>query len=162
MGAQSSPASRWPSFPALRGTYALLLRLGSPLRVQVGRLGRFELAAGHYLYVGSAHGAGGLRARVGRHLRTEKKPHWHIDALTARVPVIAVAWSVSPQRLECIWAARVAALEGVRVPIAGFGASDCACRAHLFSVPREHIEAVWRALAPLQITLPFGRDVEGK
>ncbi len=149
-----------PSLPAQRGTYALLLRVGAPLEVQVGRLGRFSLAVGHYLYVGSAHGAGGLRARVGRHLRAEKKPHWHIDALTARVPVVAVAWRVSPERLECLWAARVAALEGVRAPVLGFGASDCGCQAHLFHVPSARLRAVWGALAPLELASALRGDVE--
>ena len=159
-------APPWPEFPTQRGTYALLLRAGAPLSVQVGRLGHFTLAAGLYVYVGSAHGAGGLRARVGRHLRAEKKAHWHIDALTARLPVIAVAWSVAPERLECVWAARVAALADVGVPIPRFGASDCRCAAHLFAVPHAQIPALWRALAPVQIAWrdgsALGRDPEGQ
>ena len=164
MPAEAPP---WPEFPAQRGTYALLLGVDAPLRLAVGRLGKFELAAGHYLYVGSAHGAGGLRARVGRHLRAEKKPHWHIDTMTARAPVIAVAWSAAPERLECVWAGRVAALAGVRVPIARFGASDCGCAAHLFGVPRAQVCAVWRTLAPVVVVWrrgvsAFGCDAEGQ
>ncbi len=41
------------------------------------------LHSGVYVYVGSAMGAGGLRARVKRHLSSSKKIHWHIDLVTS-------------------------------------------------------------------------------
>ena len=41
------------------------------------------LAPGCYVYAGSARGPGGIRARVRRHLRPDKTPHWHIDQVTA-------------------------------------------------------------------------------
>ena len=67
------------------------------------RFGKLTLAAGQYAYVGSAHGPGGLRARVGRHLRAEKPLHWHIDYLTAALPVMHVVTVVVTDgaRLEC-------------------------------------------------------------
>ena len=37
--------------------------------ISIGRLGQQHFPIGDYFYVGSARGAGGLRARVGRHLR---------------------------------------------------------------------------------------------
>ena len=59
-----------------KGTYALLLHLDSQRRIAVGRLKEFDFPAGHYVYVGSALGPGGLGARIGRHLRPCTKAHW--------------------------------------------------------------------------------------
>ncbi len=118
--------------PDAPGTYALLLRLLRPTVVGVGRLGRFHLAAGWYVYVGSALGPGGLAARVGRHLRREKRLHWHVDYLLAVAPVVAVWYAVGRERRECAWARSLAARPGAILPVRGFGASDCHCPAHLF------------------------------
>ncbi|GAB4572644.1 MAG: GIY-YIG nuclease family protein [Anaerolineae bacterium] len=122
------------ALPALPGTYALLLHARAAQTVQVGRLGVFTLGPGWLVYVGSAQGPGGLRARVGRHCRAAKAHHWHIDYVTAVVPVQAVWAVVSTERLECRWAAALSALPGAGRPIAGFGASDCGCRGHLVAV----------------------------
>jgi Uri superfamily endonuclease len=120
--------------PAVPGSYILLLYLEAPTTICAGRLGALPLPAGWYAYTGSALGPGGLRARVGRHLRADKKRHWHIDALTAAAPVMAV-WAVpSPQRLECLWAEALRTLPGVTIPAVGFGASDCGCPAHLLHI----------------------------
>ena len=101
------------------------------------RLGQVTLAAGQYAYVGSAHGPGGLRARVGRHLRADKPLHWHIDYLTAAIPVVHVVALASTARLECTWAKRLLVLNGAAVPAPGFGSSDCRnrCPAHLIRLP---------------------------
>lgn len=61
----------------------LLLRLPRPATIGVGRLGSFQLAAGWYAYIGSAHGPGGLVARTSRHLRSPKPLRWHVDYLRA-------------------------------------------------------------------------------
>ncbi len=73
-----SPVAALPSAP---GTYALLIRVDAPLVIHAGRLGTVALERGWYVYTGSAHGPGGLRARVSRHLRPDKAPHWHIRAV---------------------------------------------------------------------------------
>lgn len=123
--------------PPAPGTYALVLRLTEPLRPVVGSLGARELAAGLYVYVGSAHGPGGLRARVTCHLRADKPTHWHIDYLTACVTPSEVLWAASEQRRECAWVHTLLALPGASAPIPGFGSSDCAahCPAHLVALP---------------------------
>jgi Uri superfamily endonuclease len=133
-------------FPNTPGTYVLWLRIDTVLTVEVGRLGMLEIQPGVVVYVGSAHGPGGLRARLRRHLRTKKTRHWHIDALTTAVPVVGVWYVASPERLECHWAAQIAAQDGVGEPITGFGASDCACNTHLFNVSSDHLRVVWEAL----------------
>lgn len=134
------------ALPARPGTYVLILRLDAPTRVAAGRLGAFDLSAGLYAYVGSAHGPGGLRARLERHLRRAKPQHWHIDALTAVAEPVAIWTRSAPDRLECVWARALAALPGVTLPVAGFGASDCACPAHLLAFPGEMLPAAWDAL----------------
>ncbi len=53
-----------------KGTYVLVMRLGRLRRVRVGRLGVQEFPAGLYLYVGSAFGPGGLRARIRASVRS--------------------------------------------------------------------------------------------
>ncbi|MBN1681502.1 MAG: GIY-YIG nuclease family protein [Anaerolineae bacterium] len=134
------------AIPDQAGTYVLLIRIIDRLETHVGRLGVVQFAPGLYVYVGSAHGPGGLRARIGRHNRKDKTVHWHIDAVTAAAPVIEVWWYASPQRLECRWAKTFASNPAVTAPVPGFGASDCACQTHLFLVPGVEVRSIWEAL----------------
>lgn len=126
-----------PAWPAAPGTYLLVLQADAPSTVAVGRLGTFTLDAGFYAYLGSAQGPGGLAARLARHVRPDKCLHWHIDHLTAALPIVHVAVCEDSRRLECVWVQRLAALPGVQIPIAGFGSSDCraGCPAHLLRLP---------------------------
>jgi Uri superfamily endonuclease len=117
------------------GTYALVLNLGRDDDLTVGRLGRFDLPAGFYVYVGSALGPGGLAARIARHVRHPKLLHWHVDYLRVRACPIAVWFSVGDQRRECTWAATLAQMEGGSIPVPRFGASDCRCVSHLVWFP---------------------------
>jgi Uri superfamily endonuclease len=136
--------------PAAGGSYALLLRIAQPICVKVGRLGAFDFPAGDYLYLGSAHGPGGLRARLHHHSRIAEHPHWHIDWLRPHAAVLGVWVSTAPGSLECDWAAAVVCLPGVVIPAPGFGAADCrkGCKAHLAVLPasidREQTEALLR------------------
>ncbi len=116
--------------PAAPGCYVLEFELATALTIEAGKLGRVELGPGRVRYYGSARGPGGLRARVGRHLRAEKRPHWHIDALTARAPVTRVL--ITAEGSECDLVRRDLASGRWRVAQRGFGASDCrSCPAHL-------------------------------
>ncbi len=63
------------------GIYFLLIKLAISKEIVIGKLGSMQFRKGYYIYVGSAMGNGGLRARVGRHLSGQKKMHWHIDYL---------------------------------------------------------------------------------
>ncbi|NPV84651.1 MAG: GIY-YIG nuclease family protein [Anaerolineae bacterium] len=121
--------------PSEGGTYAFLFALGDAVTVRVGRLGVCVFAAGCYVYVGSALGGGGLRARLCRHLKLKQsaKSHWHIDVLRPYYCPLGGYYAVSRERLECLWVRRLLALQGVSVPLRGFGASDCrtGCPAHL-------------------------------
>jgi Uri superfamily endonuclease len=126
-------------FPSTPGTYVLIVRVDQPLTLAVGRLGTVRLPGGYYAYVGSAHGPGGLRARLNRHLRADKPLHWHIDYLTTAAPVIAIWLRASPERLECGWAQALIARGTAPVP--RFGSSDCACPAHLIALADTTIPA---------------------
>ena len=63
------------------GVYQLRIRLLRPSRIRVGALGIHVFLAGWYVYTGSARS--GLAQRIGRHLRHNKRKHWHIDYLLA-------------------------------------------------------------------------------
>ncbi|NLS77671.1 MAG: GIY-YIG nuclease family protein [Chloroflexi bacterium] len=118
------------------GSYLLLLHLERPATLRIGALGVHALPAGYYLYAGSALGSGGLGARLGRHLRREKRRHWHIDYLLEAAEVVEV-WVVrGGERRECDLARAALALPCASAPIPRFGASDCRCPAHLVHLPR--------------------------
>jgi len=125
--------------PATPGAYALWLRLDGPTPVMDGKRAAV-LAPGDYLYCGSAHGPGGLRARLARHMRRDKRAHWHIDQLTT-VGHVEGAFFVEGGD-EC---ALNAALEALPIPIEGFGSSDCPrCASHLRFFPRKaRLPSAW-------------------
>jgi Uri superfamily endonuclease len=131
----SLPLQHNVSIPKGTGTYALLLRLSAGQTIQIGKLGSFEFPAGHYLYIGSAFGSGGLAGRLGRHLvpdRPGKSPHWHIDYLRRQAPIIAIWFGVHDLPREHDWAEQTRQLPGSNYPAPRFGASDCRCHSHLF------------------------------
>ena len=120
--------------PAVSGAYILLIDLARPLTLDISALGPATLPPGRYAYCGSASGPGGIRARVGRHLKPDKRPHWHIDRLTG--PGRVVLASAYPDGHECTLFARLLSLPGVTVPVPGFGSTDCRhCPSHLAAVP---------------------------
>ena len=77
-------------------SYQLEIMLERPLRLRVGRLGPIELDAGRYVYTGSAKRA--LESRIARHLRGDKKVHWHIDYLLSAPGVRVVVVHVHQAR----------------------------------------------------------------
>ncbi|MAE62460.1 MAG: hypothetical protein CMJ49_14020 [Planctomycetaceae bacterium] len=55
-----------------------------------------------------------------------------------KVARVREVWlTVSDRRYECVWAEAMGRGRGVRVAIAGFGASDCRCGSHLFGFDAE-------------------------
>ena len=135
--------------PVEAGTYALILALDSPRQIAIGRLGNYDLHAGYYLYLGSARGAGGLRARLGRHLRGNGRPHWHIDYLRKITTVqgwgfrVSAAAEKNTNPMECAWSQWLGNTPGASIQVPRFGASDCrsGCQAHLihFSHPTQWV-----------------------
>ena len=119
------------TLPPVPGAYALVVDLAHGVTVTLPGRAAVVLGAGRYVYCGSARGPGGIRARVGRHMKRGKSLRWHIDRLTEAGTVPGV-W-VFPDGDECTL---VAALTGWPVLLPGFGSSDCtACPSHLLSWP---------------------------
>ena len=115
------------------GVYCLVLYLATARRVTAGGLGSRRLAAGWYVYTGSAKR--NLAARLDRHARWKKPIHWHIDALraVARIDRIRIRpWS---KGAECRTNTLVQSLPGATIPWKRFGSSDCRCESHLTALP---------------------------
>ncbi len=114
------------------GTYALLLSSSVPALIRVGQFGGLQLQPGFYVYIGSAHGPGGLRARLAHHLAQCSRPHWHIDYLRAHANPEEVWYCYDRRHWEHQWAECIGMQPGASIPVWGFGASDCQCESHLF------------------------------
>jgi len=136
------------AIPREPGSYLLWLNLPLSRGLTVGKLGSFTFPAGDYVYMGSARGPGGLRARLGRHLRGSGQPHWHIDHLRTAAQVRGFGYQTNTAHAsapyfggiphssgdkECDWSQRLVAQPEASLPAPGFGASDCrsGCAAHL-------------------------------
>ena len=156
--------SIWPKLNwrlGVKGSYVLVLHLSQDRRLEVGKLGRFEFPSGYYLYFGSA--LNGLAGRIRRHLRREKKLHWHIDFLTAVAPVVQVWWVAREERCECHWSRAALGHRGARATARGFGASDCRCPTHLVQLPGwAEVEALRDRLnpgsSPINVLYPQRED----
>lgn len=110
-----------------KGAYLLLIRLPVAREITVGRLGVIHFEPGGYVYAGSA--LGGLKGRVGYHLKQNKRLHWHIDYLLEYAHVDKVLTIETDERLECAVASM---LSRYFEAIPNFGSSDCKCKSHLF------------------------------
>ncbi len=128
------------------GTYALLMHNESRVTVSVGRLGHIKIEPGYYIYVGSAFGPGGVRARISRHLRMEKNFHWHIDYLREILYPYGAWYTHDKERLEHRWAQVLSKTDG-RYSVKGFGCSDCKCFSHLFHSSTEPDLTLFSSLA---------------
>jgi len=111
------------------GIYHLLIYLPHDTTVEVGKLGSFHFPAGYYVYTGSA--LGGLESRIARHLRRKKRLHWHIDYLLQYGYIIDVITHRTAEHLECHFNQKILSLPNCKVPVEGFGSSDCSCPSHL-------------------------------
>jgi len=133
------------------GTYVLILHNKQVQTIAVGKLGTFSFPRGYFVYTGSAFGPGGLPARVGRHLKPHKLLRWHIDYLTACIPVIRIWQTRHPKTCECPWAGYFQTLGG-SIIVPGFGASDCRCCTHLFFFKKMPKLSTFRKLtAPIRV-----------
>ena len=121
----------------MKGTYLLVMDLPQDTAIAVGKQGVVDFQKGRYVYVGSA--LNGLEQRIQRHLREQKKVHWHIDYFLPYAEVVDVFYKEGTEREEC----EVARLFERTFPcIVGFGCSDCRCKSHLFQGPSQEIQRV--------------------
>jgi Uri superfamily endonuclease len=107
-----------------KGTYVLIVFVPQMKRLEIGRLGAYDIVPGFYAYVGSAFGSGGLRARIHHHLESVAQPHWHIDYLLAIAEPVEVWYALAGRKLEQDLAEVLERSSSWRVPIPRFGASD--------------------------------------
>lgn len=116
-----------------KGTYILLAKLAEPQKIKPGKLPETEYKKGTYLYVGRAQT--GLRARIKRHIRSQKKLFWHIDYLLQKAKIVDI-WIRQNYFGECNTADKIRNFKptGAKA-IQGFGSSDCRCLSHLFYFP---------------------------
>jgi len=128
----------------MRGSYCLVLEVLRDLEVEVGSLGKLPFEKGYYVYIGSA--MNNLEKRVERHLRKDKRLHWHIDYLTTLdfVKARRIYIKESSKTEEC-GVAKEVSKHGL--PIKAFGCSDCKCVSHLYKVEAfEFLEGVMKHL----------------
>ncbi len=118
------------NFTSNTGVYCLVIRLLQRSRIRIGRLGTFHFPAGFYVYVGSAQN--NLEHRIKRHLRQEKKIHWHIDYLLRYGQVVSVYTYAGKKNKECILGHEIGKRKNAVAPVKGFGSSDCSCNSHLY------------------------------
>jgi len=110
----------------MKGSYILIIEVKKDMKVKIGKLGALFFKKGYYAYVGSA--MNGLEGRISRHLRHDKKMHWHIDYLLAKAEIKEI-WYKEKSK-ECEIAGKLS------FPfIKNFGCSDCKCKSHLFYSP---------------------------
>jgi Uri superfamily endonuclease len=146
------------AIPAAGGTYALLLFCPRARTLRIGSLGGRTIPRGWYVYVGSAFGPGGLRARCLHHIRPLRRRRWHIDYLRLSAAVKAIWFTGDPAPREHQWAEIVGILPGAAAPIPRFGSSDCRCPSHLFRFVSRPSFATFReqALRRLPAHAPIG------
>ena len=118
----------------MTGSYILLIKLPEEKTINIGSRQRVRFHCGYYAYVGSA--MGGFKARLNRHLKRDKKPHWHIDYLLPEASITGIILCQTGERIECTIAQ---ALSRRFESIPGFGSSDCHCGSHLFFAGSEKI-----------------------
>ena len=111
----------------MKGSYVLLIKLTEEQTITIGRRQAQHFPGGYYAYVGSA--MSGFKSRISRHLKKDKKLHWHIDYLLQKAVIDNIILCPTDDRAECTIAQ---ALSHQFDAIPGFGASDCKCRSHLF------------------------------
>jgi Uri superfamily endonuclease len=151
------------AFKNQAGTYALILSLPTPCGLEAGALGLLSLERGFYIYVGSAFGPGGLRARLAHHLSVASRPHWHIDYLRQAAAPVEVWTSCDPLPQEHAWAMALSAAPAYH-PIPHFWASGCRCGSHLFYAPRlpcpDHFSGLLPSSLPVErVALQPRRDL---
>ena len=101
-------------------TYVLVMELFKDTEIEVGKLGTILFRRGTYTYVGSAPS----EKRLERHLKKEKKFHWHIDYFLEKARI---------KRIYIVKGKECEVSKKIDLPyVKGFGCSDCDCFSHLF------------------------------
>lgn len=123
-----------------KGIYLLIIKLKAKVLISAGVLPPITFRSGIYLYVGRAKN--GLRGRLRRHLRKEKRPFWHIDSLLQKAKIEDV-WIKPDFFRECQIARKIKnILKNSIFPLKGFGSSDCHCPSHLLFMSQNKLDLI--------------------
>jgi Uri superfamily endonuclease len=136
----------------MKGSYILLIQLREEKVIRIGSLSCHSFFPGYYAYVGSA--MGGLKSRLNRHRKKDKKPHWHIDYLLEEAILAGITICETEERAECLIAQALSSQLG---SISGFGSSDCRCRSHLFFAASE--SQIKSAISAILSSLPVDKRI---
>jgi len=121
----------------MKGIYCLIIKIKKNINQKIGKLGNVKFSKGNYVYVGSAQN--GIKKRVERHLKKNKKKYWHIDYLLTNknVKIKKILYKKAKKQEEC----KIANFfKKFAQPINKFGCSDCNCVSHLFRLKGEKIK----------------------
>jgi len=135
-----------------KGSYIIITECRRKTEITVGKLGPITFPMGFYAYVGSA--MSGLETRVGRHLRSNKTMHWHIDYLLQKAYPTTVITGDGGKGIECALA-QVMTKNLSSIP--HFGCSDCHCQSHLYfssnkeTILAEAIRSFYQVTIPIKI-----------
>jgi len=107
-------------------SYQIKFILTKSIELQIGKLGKFTFPPGQYIYTGSAKK--NIGKRIQRHLKKDKKLHWHIDYLLTQSEC-QIQNFIQSELNECDLNQSTTG----EIIVAGFGASDCrkGCISHL-------------------------------
>ena len=137
----------------MKGCYCLIIKLSNSSKIKIGKkLGEIDFTKGHYVYVGSAMNS--LESRINRHLRDEKKLHWHIDYLLKESEIEEIIFNESTEKIECELSQYISnKAKGIK----NFGCSDCDCESHLyyFKNRNEAIESVQNAYKSIAMDFEY-------
>ena len=136
----------------MKGCYCLIINLDETSKIKIGKLESIDFEKGCYVYVGSAMNY--LESRLNRHLRQDKKLHWHIDYLLKKAEITDIIYNESTEKIECDLSRYISSKSK---GIENFGCSDCDCKSHLyyFKNKKEAIECVESAYDSIAMEYRF-------
>ena len=133
------------------GVYVLVLYLPVKKTITAGGAGTHTFEKGWHTYCGTAHGSGGLRARLTRHIRRlgeNKKPKWQIDYVREHATIEEIWCAELPAEAECRWSRALSRLSDTSVPVKGLGSTDCnVCPAHFYRLRQRLPGSLMRSIA---------------
>lgn len=121
------------------GIYFIVLWNDKNRIIECGSLGKVEFKKGFYVYSGS--GKTSLFKRIEHHKKKNKKHHFHMDYITAKMKITADIPIVTDEYLECDLAKIL--LENSGKPVKNFGSTDCKCFSHLHYFQDNPVEEHW-------------------
>ncbi|MEM5778370.1 MAG: GIY-YIG nuclease family protein [Candidatus Aenigmatarchaeota archaeon] len=110
----------------MKGIYLLLIFLNKNKPIKISNKEMF-FSKGFYCYVGSA--LNNLEKRILRHLKKDKKLHWHIDYFLKEAKIVKIK-IFENFKDECALSKKIEKISDNLIK--GFGCSDCKCLSHLY------------------------------